>query len=445
MEETNVDEMINGFTAGAYKKKREATRYVPGSEGATGSNASSAPVASPTTAAAAVSPLTAESVNAIDPRERRWSWVVVERAAIQHNVMATKRLLDSTTRLMAVVKADAYGHGAVDVAKTAVNSGATYLGVATVDEGIELRRAGLREPILLLAQPPATSVDLLLYYDLMPAVYTSEFAVAYAEAAYLHGLKAPFHLAINTGMNRIGVRYDEVVDFVRSISFHPALQLVGSFTHFATADSNETLDFQTQIGRFVSAMRAMEQTGIDPGIVHCGNSAAIYRFPKTHFDMVRLGISLYGYYPTYDSRQFVELRPAMSVFARITNVTQPALSEGVSYGFNYRSPGSVKIGTVPLGYADGLQRILSGKVQFALQGQSVRQVGNICMDQCMFEVDLRPRPGRPRLEPHIGDLVQIAGPNDQVDCSIQTMADAAKTIPHEICIGFAQRMPRFFE
>ena len=380
----------------------------------------------------------------IDERDRRWSWVEINRGAIQHNVLQTKRLLGQGTRLMAIVKADAYGHGAVEVAKAAAGAGASYFGVATLNEGIELREAGLREPILILAEPPIPAIPLLLHYQIMPSVYTADFAIAYAEVADMHGMKAPFHLAVNSGMNRIGVRSEEVVEFLRQVSFHRALQLEGCFTHFATADSPETLDFQIQINRFVEAMRAVETAGINPGLVHCDNSAAIYRFPKTHFDMVRLGISLYGYQPAADTARFIDLKPAMSVKARITNVITVPMSEGVSYGMNYRSPGSVKICTVPLGYADGLVRLLSGTINFAYKDQAVRQVGNICMDQCMFEVDLRPSPVRPTLDPQIGDEVLIAGPHPTVDTSIDTMAKRAATIQHEITIGFSHRMPRYY-
>lgn len=385
-----------------------------------------------------------ESISQIDEKNRRWSWVEIDRGAIQHNVLQTKRLLGQTTRLMAIVKADAYGHGAVEVAKIATRSGASYLGVATVDEGIELREAGLREPILLLAEPPIPATPLLLHYQIMPSIYTADFAIAYAEVADMQGIKAPFHLAINSGMNRIGVRSEEVVEFLHQIMFHRALQLEGCFTHFATADSPETLDFQIQINRFVECMRAVEAAGINPGIVHCDNSAAIYRFPKTHFDMVRLGISLYGYQPAADTARFIDLKPAMSVKARITNVITVPMSEGVSYGMNYRSPGSVKICTVPLGYADGLERLLSGTIDFAYQNQAVHQVGNICMDQCMFEVNLRQSPVHPMLDPQIGDEVLIAGPHPKVDTSIDTMAKRAATIQHEITIGFSHRMPRYY-
>lgn len=390
-------------------------------------------------------PFDSEKLEEIAERDRRWSWVEIDRSAIQYNVMSTKRLLKPGTRLMAIVKADAYGHGAVEVARAATASGATYLGVATLNEGIELRQAGFTQPILMLAQPPEEAVPLLLFHQIMPAVYTHEFAIAYAECADLHGIKAPFHLAVNTGMNRIGVRHDQVVDFLRQIGFHRALKLEGCFTHFATADSMETLDWERQMNRFWEAMASIEQAGMNPGIVHCDNSASIYRYPKTHFDMVRLGIAMYGYQPAPDTHKFIELRPAMSVHARITNVMTVPMSEGVSYGMNYRSPGSVKICTVPLGYADGLQRLLSGKIDFAYQDRAVRQVGNICMDQCMFEVDMRTRAGHRTLDPQIGDEVLIAGSHKLVDCSIETMARRASTIEHEITIGFSHRMPRVYK
>ena len=422
-----MDNMINGFTAGAYKDRNANFQYSRERERSDEAQ-----------------PFTDLELQAVPEKDRRWSWVEIDRGAIQHNVMATRKLLGERCRLMAVVKADAYGHGAVEVAKIAISAGASFLGVATVDEGIQLRDAGLREPILLLAEPPVESVPLLLHYRIIPSVYTPDFAINYAEIADAHNMKAPYHLAINTGMNRIGVRFDQVIEFLSQVSFHRALDLQGCFTHFATADAPETLDFQIQINRFVESMRALEAAGINPGIVHCDNSAAIYRFPKTHFDMARLGISLYGYHPAHDTHRIVQLRPAMSVFARITNVIQVPMSEGVSYGMNYRSPGSVKICTVPVGYADGLIRLLSGQIKFAYQDRAVNQVGNICMDQCMFEVDIRSRANQRTLDPQIGDLVQIAGPNALVDTSIDTMAKKAATIQHEVTIGFSHRMPRYY-
>ncbi|WP_294421271.1 alanine racemase, partial [uncultured Senegalimassilia sp.] len=309
-----------------------------------------------------------EKLATIPEKDRRWAWLEIDLNAIRHNASAVKKMIGSGRHMMAVVKADAYGHGAVRVAKTALNSGADYLGVATVDEGIKLREGLVNAPILMLAEPPASAIPLLLAYKIMPAVYSPEFAIKYAEAADSMGLRAPYHLAINTGMNRIGVRWDEVVNFMHQIGFHRALELEGVFTHFATADCPETLDFHIQAKRYIEAVEGLRAAGINPGIVHCANSAAAIRYPDVRFDMVRLGIGLYGYQPCPETTPLIELRPAMSVHARITDTRLVPMSEGVSYGLNYRSPGSVKICTVPVGYGDGLRRGLSSRTDFLVDG-----------------------------------------------------------------------------
>ncbi len=385
-----------------------------------------------------------EKLSTIPEKDRRWSWVEIDLNAIRHNCQQVKKAIGPGRRLLAVVKADAYGHGAVRVAKTALNSGADYLGVATVDEGIQLREGLVDAPVLMLSEPPASAIPLLLAYKIMPAIYTSEFAIQYAEAADSMGLKAPFHLAINTGMNRIGVHWNEVVPFMQTVGFHRALDLVGTFTHFATADCPETLDFQIQAKRFIEAVDALREAGINPGIVHCANSAAAIRYPDVRFDMVRLGIGLYGFYPCPECMPLIDLKPAMSVHARITDARLVPMSEGVSYGLNYRSSGSVKICTVPIGYADGLRRSLSGRTDFIVGGVRCHQVGNICMDQCMFEVDLRSYARRQRVDPQIGDEVVIVGRQGEAEVSIESMCDTLGTIPHEVCIAFSHRMPRYY-
>lgn len=387
-------------------------------------------------------PFSQQELNELTALDARWAWVEIDQNAIRDNVIAARRAIRPGTKLMAVVKADAYGHGAIACSRTALATGADYLAVATVQEGVELRNAGLKAPIALLAEPPATSIPLLLAYKLEPAVYSPEFALAYAETADAHNMKAPYHLAVNTGMNRIGVRAEDVVEFEHQVNFHRALEQVGTFTHFATADCPETLDFDIQLRRFKEAVNALRAAGVDPGIVHAANSAAIFRYPQAHFDMVRLGISLYGFPACKEVRETAALRPAMSVYARITDVKTVPFGEGVSYGLHYRSPGSVKICTVPLGYADGLRRGLSGRCSFVLDGQYCHQVGNICMDQCMFAVDMRSRPNCRRLDPQVGDKVVIVGRQGDAVVSISEMALELGTIEHEIAIGFSHRMPR---
>ena len=387
-------------------------------------------------------PFSEDELDDLDALDRRWGWIEVDQSAIRHNVQAARRMLRPGCKLMAVVKADAYGHGAIPCAKTALASGADYLGVATVDEALELRKAGLNAPLLILAEPPISAVSLLLAYNIMPAIYSPEFALAYAETADARNMKAPFHLAINSGMNRIGVRAEQAVEFLHQVSFHRALELVGTFTHFATADCPETLDFEIQFRRFTEAVANMRAAGFDPGIVHAANSAGIFRYPQAHFDMCRLGISLYGFHACNETRHVAVLKPAMSVYARITNVNTVPVGEGVSYGLHYRSPGSVKICTVPLGYADGLRRQLSGNCNFILNGKYCSQVGNICMDQCMFEVDMRSYGTARKLDPQVGDKVVIIGAQGDAVLTISEMAYALGTIEHEVAIGFSHRLPR---
>lgn len=373
-----------------------------------------------------------EKLARIPETDRRWSWVEIDLNAIRHNASTVKHRLNPGTRLMAVVKADAYGHGAVQVAKTALNSGAEYLGVATVDEAIALREAYLNAPVLVLGEPPATAIPLLLAYKIMPSVYTAEFAIRYAEAADAMGLRAPFHLKVNTGMNRIGVRWDEVVEFARQISFHRALDLEGTFTHFATADCPGTIDFERQVKRFAEAVNGLRVAGINPGIVHAANSAAAIRYPEVQLDMVRLGISLYGFYPCPEAYPLIDLKPAMAVKARITEVKTVPVGEGVSYGLHYRSPGAVKVCTLPIGYADGLRRGLSGRTDVLLAGRRFHQVGNICMDQCMIDVT--------GADARIGDKVEIFGEN----IPVERLSDTLGTIPYEILTSISPRVKRIY-
>ncbi len=382
-----------------------------------------------------------EYVDTINDADLRWAWIEVDLAAIRHNVSETRRYLKPRTRLMAVVKADAYGHGAVQSSKAMLGSGADCLGVATAQEGIELRKAGLTCEICLLEQPPFESIPALLAYHITPSLYEADFAIAYGEVADQHSVRAPYHIAINTGMNRIGVLYSEVVEFLHQISFHRALDLNGVFTHFATADSYETLDLELQTKRFHNALTSIHGAGYSTGLVHASNSAATYRFPELHFDMVRCGISLYGIHPCEATKSFLDIRPAMSVHSRIVDTRALAMSEGVSYGFTYRSTGSVKICTIPIGYADGLMRILSNNISFLVNGETVRQVGAICMDQCMFEVNLRNR-NTLASEPQIGDEVIIVGRDGCHEISMDDLARVAQTIPYEIAIGFSQRLSK---
>ena len=388
-------------------------------------------------------PYDLEALDALSEESQRWAWLEIDLSAIRHNVATTRRYLDSRTRLMAVVKADAYGHGAVQASKAMLGAGADRLAVSTVPEGVELRKAGITAPIAVLDQPPITSIPLLLGYSITPAVSEPDFAIAYGEEADRHGMAAPYHLAVNTGLNREGVSFEDAAEFLHQVSFHRALELEGTFTHFATAESPETLDFQVQARRFLEALESIQAAGFDPGIVHAANSAATFRFPDVHFGMVRCGIALYGVHPCEATRNRLDLRPAMSVHARVSDARLVRVSEGISLGYHYRSPGSVKVCTLPIGYADGLSRILSGNIDVIMNGRYYRQVGVICMDQCMFEIDLRNRKDL-SLDAQIGDRVIIMGEQGAAAITVEELAEKAHTVPYEILTGFSRRLRRVY-
>lgn len=374
----------------------------------------------------------------------RGAWVEIDLGAVAHNVRVALDHLGPRRQLMAVVKADAYGHGAVRVAQTALKTGASYLGVATVEEAVELREAGLTAPILVLSQPPVAAIPTLLKYDVMPAVATTDFALALGEAADLNGMVAKYHLAVDSGMNRTGVFYLDVVDFLQAINFHRGLKLEGVFTHFATSDEESDWDFRIQLGRFNDALQLLSNARIDPGVVHAANSAAIARYPEAYFDMGRLGISMYGVAPSKIMRGTEDLHPVMSVKARLMYVKEPQMGEGVSYGMNYRVAKPVQIGTIPLGYADGVRRCLSSNMKVLCNGRVCRQVGNICMDQMMIEIPLEPSSSGKVERADFGDEVVLIGRQGDLEITADTMADALGTIDHEVFCLFGLRLPRIY-
>ncbi len=375
----------------------------------------------------------------------RSAWVEVDLDAIAHNVRIGKKQLGARRHLMAVVKADAYGHGSVPVAKVALRCGADALAVATVEEGVKLRQAGIIAPILMLSEPPLRAIPYLLEFNIVPSVCTSEFALALGEEADMQGKVARYHLAIDTGMNRIGVHYTDVVEFIRSIDFHRGLKLGGVFTHFATADTSDEWDFKSALSHFNDAVNSLRMAGIDPGIVHCANSASIERYPDAYFDMGRMGITMYGLAPSGYMEQFGEdLIPAMSVHAQISYIKEPALGSGVSYGYTYRVNKPVQIATVPIGYADGLRRALSNRMKVIINGRLCNQAGNICMDQMMVEVPLGHSITGLAGGANIGDEVTIIGTQGDYTITADTMAAELGTINYEVTCGFGMRLPKIY-
>ncbi|OUP06912.1 alanine racemase [Collinsella sp. An2] len=373
----------------------------------------------------------------------RWAWVEIDRGALRRNTRAFKSLLKPGQKLCCVVKADAYGHGAVECAKVMQSTGADMFAVATVDEGVRLRDGGITAPILILSEPPLDAIPLLLEHRIMPSIYTSDFALAYGECAVQMGTVGKYHLAIETGMNRIGVHYTQVLDFRRSIDFHRGIACDGVFTHFATADDIDGWDYKLQRRRFDEAVAALRDAGMECGIVHCDNTPASILDPSSHNDMIRAGIGLYGLQPCDATRPLMDLEPVMSVKARVTRTTRPAMGEGVGYGFTYRVPRTaVQICTLPLGYADGLSRTLSNRMDVLYRGERIRQVGNICMDQCM--VAIQQTPIHQIREAEYGDEMVIIGRDGDEQITMDEMAKLRGTINYEVACGFGMRLEKVY-
>ena len=280
----------------------------------------------------------------------------------------------------------------------------------------------------------------------MPAVYTADFALALGEAAASANRVARYHLAIDTGMTRIGVSREDVIELRRTIDFHRGLECAGTFTHFATADVLDDWDFALQLNRFREAVDALRGAGLDAGLVHCDNTPGTVMHPECHFDMCRVGIGLYGLHPADVTRPRIELEPVMSVRGRVVRVLYPNVGDGVGYGLTWRVPKkNIQVATVPIGYADGLARELSNNMDVLVDGIRCRQVGNICMDQFMFAVDVNSaRAYRPSRPIEYGDVVTLIGSDGNESISADEMASLRNTINYEVVCDFGMRLEKIY-
>ena len=376
----------------------------------------------------------------------RWAWIEIDLSAVRHNVKAFKAELSRGVKMMCVVKADAYGHGAAQCAKAMQSVGADQFAVATVDEGVELRCAGIDNPILVLSEPPVTSIPDLVRFDIMPSVYTVDFALAYGEASAAANKVGRYHLVIDTGMTRIGVRREDLLEVRGSIDFHRGLECAGTFTHFATADSLDNWDFNLQVNRFIEAVTTLKNAGYELGLVHADNTPGTILHKDIQFDMVRVGIGLYGLHPSKLTIPRIDLQPVMSVRGRVTRVVYPAVGDGVGYGMTWRVPrNNIQVATVPIGYADGLARSLSNRMDVLTRGDRVRQVGNICMDQYMIAVDTAgTHANKPAHEIRYGDVVTLIGKDGDLEITADEMADLRETINYEVVCNFGARLDKVY-
>jgi len=369
-------------------------------------------------------------------RER--AWVEVNLAAIAHNVQQIRSRLSKRTTLMAVVKADAYGHGATTVAETVLQAGASWLGVATIPEGIELREAGIEAPILILgATHTPEQIRTIAHWNLQPTLCTPKQAMVFAEvmAERSHRFPLPVHLKLDTGMSRLGTPWQQGAGLARLVQGLPNLQIASVYSHLATADSPDPSIMRQQQQRFETAIAQINAVGIHPPRLHLANSAATLTDASLHYDLVRVGLAIYGLYPAAHLRSTLNLKPALQVKARVTQVKTIPAGTGVSYGHQFVADRELRIAAVGIGYADGVPRNLSNTMTALVKGKQVPQIGAITMDQLMLDVSVVP-------DLQEGDVVTILGQDAQQQISADDWAATLGTISWEILCGFKHRLPR---
>lgn len=376
-----------------------------------------------------------ESKNSLDWLCQR-AWVEVNLNALSHNVREIKRLISSETDFMAVVKADAYGHGAVSVAQTVLKAGASWLGVATIPEGIELRQAGITAPIVVLgATYTPEQICAIAQWQLQPTVCTPQQALVFSEILSDTDWVVPVHIKLDTGMSRLGAPWQQAAEFVKLIQGLPNLTIASIYSHLATADSLDQTVMRQQHARFQQAIRTIAQIQPKMPRLHFANSAATLTDPGLHYDMVRVGLGLYGLYPAPHLRHTCHLKPLMQIKARVTQVKTIEAGTGVSYGYRFIADRPLRIAVVGIGYADGVPRLLSSKMQVLIRGQQVRQLGAITMDQMMIDVSTVPNV-------QAGEVVTLLGRDGDYEITADDWANAIGTISWEILCGFKHRLPR---
>jgi alanine racemase len=364
-------------------------------------------------------------------------WVEVDLSRIAHNMSEIRRLVKEPCELMAVVKADGYGHGALAVAHTVLGAGASRLAVAIPEEGIALREGGISAPILVLGSILPGQAEGVVRHLLTATVFDLALARALSAEAARQGKNVPVHLKVDTGMGRIGLFPDDIVPFINQVMRLPHLVIEGVYTHFATADAADKTYARQQLELFEEVLKKIKDAGISIPLRHAANSAAILNLPESHLDMVRPGIILYGINPLGEKPPSINLEPALSWKAKIVYVKQVPGGTCISYGRTHITQGSACIATLPLGYADGLSRALSNRGEVLIRGQRAPIVGRVCMDQCMVDIS--------RIEGmQIGDEAVLIGSQGKERLSAEEMARIIGTIGYEIVCNIGQRVPRVY-
>lgn len=360
----------------------------------------------------------------------RDSWVEINLENLAYNIKEIRKSVPEGKKLLAVVKADAYGHGAVMLAPTILASGCDMLGVASIDEGIDLRNAKIGCEILVLGAVPVWAVESAVNAGISIAIFSKEHLAACKQAYERTGVKPKVHVKIDTGMNRIGVQPSDAVAFIREVQAADYLQIQGIFTHLYEAESVEETSKQVDIWNSIIAQ--IDTTGL---LLHIQNTAGTLCYDVPTSNMLRIGIGLYGLAPDYPDKDFKkpELKPLMSLKGRIVHIHETGAPAGVSYCHTFKTDVPVKVATIPAGYADGVSRLLSNRITAELNGKKIRQIGNITMDQMMFDIT--------GVDASVGDVVTLIGDGAM---SIDEWAKILGTINYELTCRLKVRLPRVY-
>lgn len=359
----------------------------------------------------------------------RDAWVEINISNLEHNIKEIKKNVPENVKLLGVVKADAYGHGAVMLAPTILASGIDMLGVASIDEGADLRQAGINCEILVLGAVPVWAVESAVKYDLSISVFSKEHIKACEQAFKRTGIKPKVHIKLDTGMNRIGISTDDAVEFINKIQKLDYIDLQGIFTHLAAAEEPEKT--YEQIEKWNKVIDNINTNGL---LLHILNSAGTVCYDVPNSNMRRVGISLYGLYPDFPDIPYKkpQLKQLISLKGRIVNIHTAKSGEGVSYCHTFTAKGDRKIATVPIGYADGVPRLLSNKITGCINGIEVPQVGNITMDQMMFDIT--------GVDASTGDIITLLDEKHSID----NWAKILNTINYELTCRLKVRLPRVY-
>lgn len=368
---------------------------------------------------------------------QKLKYAEIDLSAIRHNIEVVRARVGAGVKIMPAVKANAYGHGVLQVSKACIAAGADVLCVASIDEGIELREAGFDVPVLILGCSTPAAADDIVEYNIASTVCDIAFAHALSNAATKQNKRIPIHIKIDTGMGRIGVSVDEAIDFIREASTLPGADIGGIFTHFPSSDEADPAFTTSQIQVFKKLVLGLQRQGHHIRLAHASNSGGILAYPDADFDAVRPGIMIYGMYPSEDVAKSIPIKEALTLKTRIVFLKESDTGTTVSYGRTYTLKRRSKVATLPIGYADGYNRLLSSRGEAAVRGCRVPVIGRVCMDQIM--IDVTDVPGV-----ELGDEVVLYGGGYDY-LSISKIAEKIGTISYEVLCAIGSRVERVYK